>query len=191
MEWTVAIGVDTHCDLHVAVAVDQLGRRLGSLELSVDEDGFAELVVFACSMGRPAFVIERTGSYGASLARLLLAQGYQVFECERPNRRARKDKTTCSTPSGPPGGCSQTSRSRHPGPAPSVTIYGCCCLNRGGDRQLNWALHITALTRISSHPETRAYYQRLQTAGKTKREAIRIIKRALARRLYSTLAAAT
>jgi transposase len=63
-------------------------------------------------------------------------------------------------------------------------------LNRGGDRQLNWALHITALTRIRSHPETRAYYDRLQSRGKTKREAIRIIKRALARRLYRTLTAA-
>src|SRR5437016_3375936 len=37
MEWTVAIGVDTHRDRHVAVAVDRLGRTLGSLELAVDE----------------------------------------------------------------------------------------------------------------------------------------------------------
>jgi transposase len=62
-------------------------------------------------------------------------------------------------------------------------------LNRGGDRQLNWALHMSALSRIRHHPETRAYYQRLLERGKTKKEAIRIIKRALARRLYRTLTA--
>jgi transposase len=62
-------------------------------------------------------------------------------------------------------------------------------LNRNGDRQLNWALHMTALNRIRYHPETRRYYQRQLDRGKTKREAIRIIKRALARRLYRTITA--
>jgi transposase len=60
-------------------------------------------------------------------------------------------------------------------------------LNRGGDRQLNWALHMTALSRIRNHPETRRYYRQLQLRGKTKREAIRCVKRVVARRLYRTL----
>jgi transposase len=64
-------------------------------------------------------------------------------------------------------------------------------LNRSGDRQLNWALHMSALNRIRYHPETRAYYQRQLDRGKTKREALRIVKRALARRLYRTLTATT
>ena len=34
-------------------------------------------------------------------------------------------------------------------------------LNRGGDRQLNWALHVVALQRIRHHAETSAYYERL------------------------------
>ena len=63
-------------------------------------------------------------------------------------------------------------------------------LNRSGDRQLNWALHMSALNRIRYHPETRAYYQRQLERGKTRREGIRIIKRALARRLYRTLTTA-
>jgi len=62
-------------------------------------------------------------------------------------------------------------------------------LNRGGDRQLNYALHLIALQRVRFHAETRAYHQRLQDQGKSKREALRIIKRALARRLYRLLAA--
>ena len=92
MEWTVAIGVDTHRDRHVAVAVDRLGRTLGSLELAVDERGYARLIDFARSCGVPAFSVEGTGSYGASLARALLAEGFAVYECERPERRSRNDK---------------------------------------------------------------------------------------------------
>jgi transposase len=62
-------------------------------------------------------------------------------------------------------------------------------LNRGGDRQLNYALHLIALQRIRHHQETRAYHQRLLERGKTKREALRCVKRALTRRLYRLLAA--
>jgi transposase len=60
-------------------------------------------------------------------------------------------------------------------------------LNRGGDRQLNWALHVIALQRVRHHGETRAYYQRLLAAGKTTREARRCVKRALARYFYRRL----
>jgi hypothetical protein len=49
-------------------------------------------------------------------------------------------------------------------------------LNRGGDRQLNRALHVIALARIHHHAETAAYYQRLLAAGKTAREARRCVK---------------
>jgi transposase len=62
-------------------------------------------------------------------------------------------------------------------------------LNPGGDRQLNYALHLIALHRTRYHTETRAYQQRLLERGKSKREALRIIKRALSRRLYHLLVA--
>jgi transposase len=324
VEWTVAIGVDTHRDLHVAVALDRLGRRLGSLEFAVEEQGFALLVRFARSFGEPAFAIEGTGSYGASLARALLGDGFLVFECERPERRRRGDKNDVLDAEAaarrlltgkqlplPRGGfereqlrlllverrSAQHARlqalnqlkaaivtldpslrtrlsrldpaklNRHAlvrGTAPLAPLrrlsrrigqlereladvdaelaaltrtlcpqllaqdgVGPLCtaqilvsaadptrlkseasfaalagvspieassgpikrhrLNRGGDRQLNWALHMSALNRIRYHSETRAYYERLLNSGKTKKEAIRIVKRALARRLYRTL----
>jgi transposase len=60
-------------------------------------------------------------------------------------------------------------------------------LNRGGDRQLNWALHVISLQRVRHHPETTAYYERLLAAGKTGREARRCVKRALARHFYRRL----
>ena len=62
-------------------------------------------------------------------------------------------------------------------------------LNRGGDRQLNSAPHAIALNRKRGHGATRAYYERLLTSGKTKREALRCVKRILARHFYRQLRA--
>jgi transposase len=327
VEWTVAIGVDTHREAHVAVAVDRLGRRLGALEFRVDERGFGELRRFALALGEPAFAVEGTGSYGASLSRALLADGFAVFECERPRRRRRKDKNDvidaelaarrllAGEPLALPRGghereqlrllllerrsaqharqqalnqlkaaivtldpplrarleqrppttlarsnvlqpqqlaplqrlarrivgleseltetdreldeltralCPQLLRQPGVGPICAAQLLVSTAdphrirtepafaalagvspveassgptkrhrLNRSGDRQLNWALHMTALNRIRYHPETRSYYRRQLNRGKTKREAIRIVKRALARRLYRTLTQAT
>jgi transposase len=327
MAWMVAIGVDTHAREHVAVAVDRLGQVLGSLAFAVDERGFRRLLAFARSFGEPAFAIEGTGSYGASLARFLLADGYAVSECERPQRRARKQKNDLldaeaaarrllsgkRLPLPRAGGaereqlrlllaerrsaqrarlqarnqlqaaivtldpplrarlerldpttlhqrpllrqtpplaplrrlstriqqlereltavdaelatltralCPQLLAEKGIGPLCAAHILVAAAhptrltheaafaalagvspveassgpikrhrLNRGGDRQLNWVLHMSALNRIRHHPETRAYYQRLLGNGKTKKEATRIIKRVLARRLYRTLTA--
>ena len=61
-------------------------------------------------------------------------------------------------------------------------------LNRGGDRQLNHALHIIAITRVQRDPTTKAYLARNEADGKTKKGALRRLKRYLARRFYSLLA---
>jgi transposase len=60
-------------------------------------------------------------------------------------------------------------------------------LHRGGDRQLNRALHTIAITRSRLDPETRAYLARKQAEGKSSREAVRCLKRHLARRFYRLL----
>jgi len=57
-------------------------------------------------------------------------------------------------------------------------------LSRGGDRQLNRALHTIALHRRQHDPATRDYLARRIAEGKTKREATRLLKRYLARHLY-------
>ena len=62
-------------------------------------------------------------------------------------------------------------------------------LDRGGDRQLNNAIHTIALARARHDPETIAYIQRRISEGKTRREAIRALKRHIARRLYRLLEA--
>jgi transposase len=87
----VVIGVDTHLDRHVAVAVDQLGRLLGLTSIAATRAGYDELVVWAETLGEiEAFGVEGTGSYGAGLARHLRGGGHLVVEVIRPNRQARR-----------------------------------------------------------------------------------------------------
>jgi transposase len=60
-------------------------------------------------------------------------------------------------------------------------------LNRGGDRQLNRALHTIVLTRSRTDPATRAYITRRLAEGKTLRDAKRCLKRIIARQLFRAL----
>jgi transposase len=53
-------------------------------------------------------------------------------------------------------------------------------LNRGGDRQLNHALHIIAITRARLDPDTKAFLTRKRAEGKTSKGAVRSLKRHLA-----------
>ena len=60
-------------------------------------------------------------------------------------------------------------------------------LNRTGNRQLNSALHRIAITQASRNDRARAYLKRKQEEGKTKREALRCLKRHLARVVFKAL----
>jgi transposase len=64
-------------------------------------------------------------------------------------------------------------------------------LSRGGDRQLNRALHTVALHRRQHDAATRDYIARRVAEGKTAREATRILKRYLARHLFRVMQNAT
>jgi hypothetical protein len=59
--------------------------------------------------------------------------------------------------------------------------------SRGGNRQINAAIHRIAVTRARCHPETRDYLDRKRAEGKTTREAIRCLKRPLDRRIWRLL----
>ncbi|MGH3085371.1 MAG: IS110 family transposase [Gaiellaceae bacterium] len=328
MQWTVAIGVDTHKDVHVAVALDGFGAQLDSREVATTAAGYRSLLAWALELGVPAFAVEGAGSYGAGLVRFLEQAGVAVWECERPRRqerrrgksdlidaalaarrllageglcvprgggrreelrllllerrsavrartaalnqlsallvtgsdqvrgrlrtlsgerlahaaarlRPRADLTTAvlrrlgqrverlskeiaeverslaellaevapellGEPGvGPVCGAQLLVSSGDPRRMASEASFAALAgtspvdassgkqrrhrLNRGGDRQLNWALHVIALARIRHHAETAAYYERLVATGKTAREARRCIKRALARYFYRRL----
>jgi transposase len=60
-------------------------------------------------------------------------------------------------------------------------------LNRGGDRQANSALYRIALSRLRWDARTRDYLTRRITEGKTRREAIRCLKRYIAREIYQII----
>jgi len=60
-------------------------------------------------------------------------------------------------------------------------------LNRGGDRQANRALWHIVITRLASDPRTQAYMERRVKDGRSKREAIRMLKRYVAREVYRYL----
>ena len=81
---------------------------------------------------------------------------------------------------------------RHGGVAPLEASSGRVRrhrLDRGGNRQLNCALHRIAVTQARVHPAARAYLERKQAEGKSRREAIRCLKRQLARVVFNTLKA--
>jgi transposase len=60
-------------------------------------------------------------------------------------------------------------------------------LNRGGNRQLNRALYTIALVQTWHHPPAKAFMARKKAEGKTWREALRALKRHLARVVFRLL----
>jgi transposase len=60
-------------------------------------------------------------------------------------------------------------------------------LNHGGNRRLNWALHIVALTRSRCDERTRTLLAKLKARGKTQRASLRILKTYIARELFRYL----
>ena len=89
----VVIGVDTHQEQHVAVAIDRRGVHLGEQYTPATTCGYRELEQWSRSLGTiHAFGIEGTGSYGAGIARFLTGRGYSVVEVNRPDRSTRYRK---------------------------------------------------------------------------------------------------
>jgi transposase len=101
-EVAVILGVDTHLDFHVAVALDHLGRRLGESSVSTTPKGYQRLLRWAEGFGPLGCAgVEGTSSYGAGLTRHLRARGIEVLEVERPKhlRRGSRRNLQKSDPS--------------------------------------------------------------------------------------------
>jgi hypothetical protein len=97
--------------------------------------------------------------------------------CSARSARSCASEATLSSPATP--------ASPHSTPAPAK--HQRHRLDRGGNRQLNCALHRIAITQGRVHPPARAYLERKQSEGKSRREAIRCLQRQLARTVYTTL----
>lgn len=88
---TVIGGVDTHRDVHVAAAIDDLGRVLGTAEFPTTLVGHRRLLRWLRRHGEVRLVgVEGTGAWGAGLVRFLCAEGIAVVEVDRPNRQRRR-----------------------------------------------------------------------------------------------------
>jgi len=84
-------GVDTHKDLHVAAALDGVGKLLGTGSFPTTTAGYRALLAWLRGFGTVVAVgVEGTGSWGAGLARHLASEDVKVLEVNRPNRQHRR-----------------------------------------------------------------------------------------------------
>jgi hypothetical protein len=84
----VIVGVDTHGEVHVACAIDALGRHLATAHFPTTPKGYRTLLGWAQGLGQvEAFGVEGTGCYGAALARFLRAQGGWCSRSTAPTGR--------------------------------------------------------------------------------------------------------
>jgi transposase len=146
----------------VRVAREQLAQLR---VLSRQADALERELLVLVKAHRPQLLAE-TGC-GALTAALLIGRTAGA-------ERFRSDASFARQTGTAPIPCSSGQRDRHR-------------LDRGGDRQLNHALHIIAITRARHDPATKAYLARKEAEGKTKKGALRCLKRHLARRFHHLL----
>jgi transposase len=142
----------------------RLAKRIGDLDVEIKANGsrITELV----QVSEAAPLLQEAGFGPVTAAICLTAWSHQG--------RVRSEAAFASLAGANPIPASSGNTIRHR-------------LNRGGDRTLNKALHMVALTRMAFDPETIAYAAKRQAEGRTKKEIRRCVKRYLARRIYRTL----
>ena len=87
----VTAGVDTHKDFHVAAALDDIGKLLGTETFPATPAGYRALHRWLTDLGDiDAVGVEGTGAWGAGLARHLNTAGVRVIEVTRQNRQRRR-----------------------------------------------------------------------------------------------------
>src|SRR5215212_2704204 len=90
----VILGVDTHLDVHVAVALDHLGRRLGELSVPTTAKGYEKLVRWAEGFGTLRCAgVEGTSTYGAAITRYLRTAEIAVKDAESAARAVLAGET--------------------------------------------------------------------------------------------------
>jgi len=131
-------------------------------QLDANEQQLAELV----AVSEAAPLLDETGFQAISAAKCLAAWSH--------HGRVRTEAEFASLAGVNPIPASSGNTIRHR-------------LNRGGDRALNSALHMVAVTKMRHDPETRAYVKKRRTEHKTDREIRRCLKRYIARRVFRAL----
>jgi transposase len=146
------------------VALRELGRRVQFLDAQLER--LDELIGPLVTARAPGLLsLHGVGPDTAAL--LLVAAG------DHPERlRSESSRAHLCGVAPIPASSGKTSRHR---------------LNRGGNREASSALWRIVITRLKSHPATRAYLERRSKEGLSKREIIRCLKRYVAREVYHQL----
>jgi transposase len=168
--------------LAAAARLHLTGDRLADLRLEIRRLKAREhrLLVSDCALleRQIAQVLQQVGTHLPALGGLgTLGAAELVVEVGDPRRFRSADAFASYTGTAPI-------------PASSAESHGHPVhhrLSRFGNRRLNAVLYIMAVTRLRSDPATQAYVGRLLAAGKTKRDALRILKRRLARLVWITM----
>jgi transposase len=166
------------------VWLERLARRLAGGEQTVQVRICRELVARCGELSRRAGQLER------ELALLVSAQAPALLEL--PGCGVLTAAKLVGETAGAERFASEAQLAMHAGAAPLPASSGTKQrhrLNRSGNRQLNCALHRIAVTQGRSHPPAREYLARKQCEGHSRREALRCLKRHLARVVYRTLRA--
>lgn len=166
-------------DLDRERVLDRLARRLAQAAQSADIRIARELVREIRAVTRRIREIERelAGLVGAKAPGLLEIPGCGVLTAAR----------IIAETAGPGRFTSDAKLARVAGVAPIPASSGRTTryrLDRGGNRKLNAALHRTAIVQGRVDPAARAYLARKQAEGKSRREAVRCLKRFIARRVW-------
>jgi transposase len=164
------------------VWLDRIARRLSRAEQSVRVQIARELVVEIRRRTRRANELE------AEIAAHVSEQAPQLLELEGCGALTAA-KLVAET-AGAARLASDAKFARLAGVAPIPASSGKRVryrLDRGGNRQLNCALHRIAITQGRMHPPARDYLARKQAEGKWRSEALRCLKRHLARRVWQLL----
>jgi transposase len=146
------------------IALRELGRRAQFLDAQLER---LDKLIIPLVTARAPSLLARYGVGPDTAAMLLVAAG------DHPGR-LRSEAAWAHL-------CATAPLSASSG---KVTRYR---LNPGGDRQANHALWRIVITRMSSHPPTRAYVERRSKEGLSKKEIIRCLKRYVAREVYRYL----
>jgi transposase len=146
------------------ITLKSLGRRY--LELH-DEVGDLDVMIGAIVDELAPLLVARNSIGRESAAQLLLTAGDNV-------ERIRSEASFAALCGVSPVPASSGKVTRHR-------------LNRGGDRAANSALHIIAIGRLRTDPRTKAYVARRIEEGHSKLEALRCVKRYIAREVYALI----
>ena len=149
---------------HTLLSLRELGRRVAFLDGQLQR---LDALIVPLVTARAPGLLALYGVGHDTAARLLIAAGDHP---ERLRSEAARAHLCATAPI--PASSGKVTRHR---------------LNPGGDRQANHALYRIVITRMSSHPATRAYVTRRSKEGLSKKEIIRCLKRYVAREVYPHL----